>query len=142
MTPKRRTTDILDRERPVPDALSRDRLTPGEATAPLDDDQARHWGDLLGFLVDQARSKAQPSMQPSTSAVQPRRPPALTPARREALTELVSIPRHRWPAACSSLQAERRTFEAVVEADGRSIRVRCTAEVAATLHPYATEAQR
>jgi len=141
MSPKRRRTDSHGASTAVPDASTRDRLTLNEATAPLADDQTRDWGDLLGLLVDQARAKAQPSAQPSRRTAQPRRPPALTQARREALSALVTIPRHRWPAACSLLQAGRHTFDAGVEADGRSIRVRCTDEVAATLRRYATEAQ-
>jgi hypothetical protein len=141
MSPKRRSTDPHGADRPVPDALSDDRLTPRETGDDLTAAETTYWGDLLGFLLDQARSVPQPTPQPVAPAPQPRRPPALTPARRAALRHEVVVARHRWPAACDALLDAREVFDAGVAADGRSILVRCTAEVAAMLHPYATEEQ-
>jgi hypothetical protein len=122
---------------------ARGRLTQNEAAAcafTIGTPVAAAWDDLLGYLLEEARGK-QPAAQPDPNLPQPRRAPALTPARRAALTHQATIPRHRWPAACEALMNARHAFEADVATDGRSIIVRCSPQVAAALHPYATGAQ-
>ena len=124
MSPKRHANDHpvdapTDERRPTrrSEAATDDQLTPQEAAA---------WGDLLGFLLDQARANPQPRPQPSprppATTSQPRRAPALTPARRAVLACEVVIARHHWPAACDALHDAREVFEAAVADDRRSIR--------------------
>lgn len=139
MSPKRPTIDChadapADERRPTrrSEAATDDQLTPQETAA---------WGDLLGFLLDQARADPQPPPRPAATSPQPRRAPALTPARRAVLACEVVVARHCWPAACDTLLDAREVFDANVAPDGRNIRVRCTMQSAAMLDRFATEAQ-